>query len=70
VFKKYGLKALAMVASLGMTAVLVGGCNPAEEPVKPAAPPTTTTAPKPKADDKKGDAPAPISPAKDSAKTK
>ena len=29
--KTFGIKALAMVASLGMTAVLVGGCNPADE---------------------------------------
>jgi hypothetical protein len=69
VFKKFGFKALAMVASLGMTTVFVVGCNPAEEPPKPATPPVT--APKPaKADDKKGEAPTPVSPAKDTAKTK
>ena len=55
--KKFGIKALAMVASLGMTAVLVGGCNPADEP---ALKPTVTPAPavKPKTDDK-GTTPAP-----------
>lgn len=54
--KTFGIKALAMVASLGMTAVLVGGCNPADEPVKPTTP--TTPVVKPKTDDK-GTTPAP-----------
>ena len=66
-FKTFGFKALAMVASLGMTAAMVVGCNPAEEPPKPQTPPPA--APKTiKADDKKGEAPAPVTPAKDATK--
>jgi hypothetical protein len=70
VIKKFGFKALGMVASLGMTAVLVGGCNPAEEPAKPASPPAVSK-PGPKADEKKpAPTAAPAAPTKEADKTK
>jgi hypothetical protein len=58
VSKKFGFKALAMFASLGMTAVLVGGCNPAEE--TPKAPPTPVPAVTPKTEEKKPGPPAAV----------
>jgi hypothetical protein len=63
--KTFGFKALSLAVGLGLTTVLVGGCNP-EEPAKTTTPPPTTTpgakAPA-KAGDTKGGAPAPITPA-------
>lgn len=58
--KNLGLKAWGLAASLGLTTVLVSGCNP-EEPAKPTPPaPTPPAAKAPvKADDTKGAAPAP-----------
>jgi hypothetical protein len=56
------LKALGMVASLGLATVLVTGCNP-DEPAKTTTPPPSTTNPpavnKPKPSDNKGEAPKP-----------
>ena len=55
--KKFGFKALAMFASLGMTGVLVVGCNPAEETPKPT-PITPPAVNKPKTEEKKPGPPA------------
>ena len=61
--KSFGFKALALVASLGLAATLVG-CNP-DEPAKPASPPPIAPAVKTpaKTTDTKGAAPAPVTPA-------
>jgi hypothetical protein len=46
VTKPLGFKALALVASMGLCAALVSGCNP-EEPAKPTTPAPTPSVSKP-----------------------
>jgi hypothetical protein len=46
VTKPLGFKALALVASMGLCAALVSGCNP-EEPAKPITPAPTPSVSKP-----------------------
>jgi hypothetical protein len=43
VTKKLGFKALTLTIGLGLSVVLVSGCNP-EEPAKTSAPPTSPPA--------------------------
>jgi hypothetical protein len=68
VTKKLGFKALTLATGLGLSVVLVSGCNP-EEPAKtanpPAVPPAVKPAPKPDTN-----APAPAPAPKDEGKTK
>lgn len=61
--KALRFQALALVASMGLCAALISGCNP-EEPAKPTSPAPTTSAskPAPKTDTKA--APAPVTPPK------
>jgi hypothetical protein len=68
VTKKLGFKALSLATGLGLSVVLVSGCNP-EEPAKTSNPPSVPPAvkPAPKPDTK---APAPTSAPKEDAKTK
>jgi hypothetical protein len=66
VTKTLGLKALTLVAGLGLSIVLVSGCNP-EEPAK-TTPPSSSPPPKvapAKPSDTKGAAPAPAPAKKD-----
>lgn len=65
--KKFAFKALAMVASLGLSVAIIG-CN-AEEPPKPAPAPTPAPAVKPKTDEKSAPPAAVTPPAKEAAKT-
>jgi hypothetical protein len=68
VTKTFRFQALALVASMGLTAALFSGCNP-EEPAKPTSPPPAASTavkggpgkmePKP--------APAPVTPPKTDA---
>ena len=62
--KTLKFQALALVASMGLCAALVSGCNP-EEPAKPAAPAPAPTIAKPAPAPAKTDAPkaAPSAPA-------
>lgn len=63
---KLRFQALALVASMGLSAALISGCNP-EEPAKPTTAPPTTTAPKPgggKMETKTAPVPAPVTPPK------
>jgi hypothetical protein len=64
VIKPLGFKALTLVASMGLCAALVSGCNP-EEPAKPTTPAPTPSVskPAPAKENMKG-APAPVTPAK------
>ena len=67
--KKLGFKALTLATGLGLSVVLVSGCNP-EEPAKTTSPPAVPPAavkPAPKTDTK---APAPAPAPKDEGKTK
>jgi len=68
VTKKLGFKALTLAAGMGLSLMLVSGCNP-EEPAKtnnpPAVPPAVKPAPKTDAN-----APAPAPAPKDDAKAK
>jgi len=58
VTKTFRFQSLALVASMGLCAVLISGCNP-EEPVKPVTPGPTTTATKPAPAPAKTEAKAP-----------
>jgi hypothetical protein len=66
VTKTLRFQALALVASMGLCAALISGCNP-EEPAKPTTPAPAPSAvkPAPKTDTK---APAPVTPPKDAMK--
>jgi hypothetical protein len=68
VTKKLGFKLLSLATGVGLSVVLVSGCNP-EEPAKtgnpPTVPPVVKPAPKP---DAKAPAPAPAP--KEDAKAK
>jgi len=73
VIKTLKFQALALVASMGLCAALVSGCNP-EEPAKPTTPAPTPTVAKPAPTAPKTDAPKPgpaaPSPTKESDKPK
>jgi hypothetical protein len=60
-----GFKAWTLVAGLGLSVVLVSGCNP-EEPAKGPAPamPPAAVKPAPKPADTKPSPPAPVTPPK------
>ncbi len=59
--KTLRFQALALVASMGLCAALISGCNP-EEPAKPTPPPPTTGVTKPVPP--KTAPPAPVTPPK------
>ncbi len=69
--KTLKFQSLALVASMGLGAALISGCNP-EEPAKPVTPPPSTPVtkpvPPPKSDMKTP--PAATTPAKEPEKTK
>jgi hypothetical protein len=68
VTKLLRFQALALVASMGLSAALISGCNP-EEPAKPTTPPPTAGAVKPGGAGKMEPkpAPAPVTPPKTDA---
>ncbi|MGZ3356988.1 MAG: hypothetical protein ACXVBO_19310 [Isosphaeraceae bacterium] len=59
--KTLRFQSLALVASMGLCAALISGCNP-EEPAKPVTPPPTTGVTKPAPP--KTAPPAPVAPPK------
>jgi ABC-type uncharacterized transport system auxiliary subunit len=65
VTKTLRFQALALVASMGLCAALISGCNP-EEPAKQTAPPPTPNVTKPAAPGKMETKtpPAPVTPPK------
>ena len=68
--KKLGFKAFTLATGLGLSVVLVSGCNP-EEPAKTTSPPAVPPAavkPAPKPDTNAAPAPAPAP--KEECKTK